>query len=978
MSFWPFGQNFNSSNINGILEEYFHVMHGLEKQAQKRTGSRNTNNSDATNTALVAATDTATVNDTDLNDRVNNDNDNDDDNSNMNSNNNNNDDNDYDFDDNENQNDGDEDMITRDAVGLDVHGMGIGGNIASSDTMVSASASLSNALGNSSTKSQPSLIPTPRHFNNTNINIGDSAPPKSTSSSRTDSLSSASTSTSSASNPSEDDGQFTLQSLNHKFMDDILEETELLNELTRQNNTLLDFVCFGYFYSENGEKVDNIAYLIDCLLECIDRIDDDNDPAAFEDDEVATDNDNENNSVTNETLDENDTKSTGTGYKRTNDTDIDNSNNKKLSGETDQLQDNDILSDIKESFQDPHSFSSASHDDSIIPMLDSKLKKKSTFLNKANIISEIFALDIWLISESLVKNTEYLNKIWSILYHPKFTEEKSPLVPIFLKINQNLLLTRQDQYLNFIRTRENLVQDMLKHIDISLLMDFFLKIIATDKQEAPTGIIELVSDQKLIDQLFSFLVNDKYSADIQACTGDFIKSIIAISANAPLDEMSIGPNSLTRELASEKCIDYLLNCIVNERGPALITAVSITIELIRKNNSDYDQVNLLTTTIKSHPPSMRDPVYLGVMLRKFSEHLVSLKNILFDIANDDSLPLLENQIGEKYKPLGFERFKVVELIAELLHCSNMGLMNSKKAERIVKERDQIRTELVKQLEEALTDLSIKPISNSSNSTAESPTELNLEDDVDESFEVPYVNDNQNAKLRSNPTVGDSFKIKLYDSQLLPIIIQLFIQYPWNNFWHNVIFDIIQQIFNGRMDFSYNSFLVYSLFSNKNATRFATDNGLDSPPIDFQITRDLVLLGYKNSHKFYETHKTTLGFMGHLVLIAEEIVKFSKVYKVDLISPDIYQVLLDEDWEFYSNDILNDTRIMYSKILGGGDYVEDGNIAGDIVMGTDQDPNSFSTQQDLHQKLREKLIEKSRKEVDDKNEKNGVIILPAGP
>ena len=97
--------------------------------------------------------------------------------------------------------------------------------------------------------------------------------------------------------------------------------------------------------------------------------------------------------------------------------------------------------------------------------------------------------------------------------------------------------------------------------------------------------------------------------------------------------------------------------------------------------------------------------------------------------------------------------------------------------------------------------------------------------------------------------------------------------------------------------------------------------------------------------------------------------------------DVYkrQVLLDEDWDFYSNDILNDTRIMYSKILGGGDYIEDGNLnGGDIVMGNDQDPTSFSTQMDLHDKLREKLIEKSRQEVDEKNEKNGVIILPAGP
>ncbi|CDO91712.1 unnamed protein product [Kluyveromyces dobzhanskii CBS 2104] len=995
MSFWPFGQNFNSSNINGILEEYFHVMHGLENQSKRKAESKSNNSSVAG--TVGAATDTgapvAVTDDTDLNETK----------TTTTYNNDTKRINDtrekkeharkkkrqgfgVDSEDTERDNDviiGNADSNASLESVLDSK---------SPDFFRSSSTGSSRNVGDDAAHNlQPSLIPTPRRFNGSSGGIEPTSL-NSAASFHPESLCTTTASSSSASNLSDEDGPISLQSLSHKFMDDILEETELLNELTRQNNTLLDFVCFGYFYTETGDKVENIAYLIDQLLDCIDRIDEDND---FDNLDIVDRDDNGNDLDDDDSInEEHDDKEADSYGNDKNNNDSVFQLKKNLTTATrgtggisntidneddDEDNDTDIFGNAKDSFKDAHGFSSLTHDDSILPMLDNKLKKKSTFLNKATVISEIFALDIWLISESLVKNVEYLNKIWSILYHPKFTQEKSPLIPIFLKINQNLLLTRQDQYLNFIRTRENLVTDMLEHIDISLQMDFFLKIIATDKQEAPTGIIELVSEQKLIDNLFAFLVNEKYSADIQACAGDFIKSIIAVSANAPLDEMSIGPNALTREIASEKCIEYLINCIVNERGPALMTAVSVTIELIRKNNSDYDQVNLLTTSIKSHPPSMRDPVYLGTMLKKFSENLVNLKQILFDVANDDKIPVIQNQMGESYKPLGFERFKVVELIAELLHCSNMGLMNSKKAERIVKERDQVRTELVQQLEDALTDLNIKSKLNPDSQNSDSPTELNLDDDVDESFEVPYVNDSQNEKLRSTPTIGDLFKIKLYNCQLLPIIIQLFIKYPWNNFWHNVIFDIIQQIFNGRMDFSYNSFLVYALFSNKNANRFATDQSLDGDIIDFEITRDLVLLGYKNSHKFYEKHNTTLGFMGHLVLIAEEIVKFSKVYKVDLISPDIHEVLLDEDWEFYSNDILNDTRVMYSKILGGGDYIEEGNINGsDIVMGSDQDPTTFSTQMDLHAKLKEKLIEKSRQEVDDKNEKNGVIILPVGP
>ncbi|SCU82964.1 LAFA_0D01024g1_1 [Lachancea sp. 'fantastica'] len=749
-----------------------------------------------------------------------------------------------------------------------------------------------------------------------------------------------------------------LSQLSSAYIDSILAESELLNELTRQNNTLLDFLCFGYFFDSDNVKVQNIEYLIDQLMTSVEQIQEGRPNGSGGNDDDDDDNDNDDDGRI-PTLHDDNEISNGAG----------NSN----FGQVNDEEDEDTISTSK---------------------------ARPSPLNRATIISEIFALDIWLISESLVKNTGYLNKIWAILQQPNFSANNSTLVPIFLKINQNLLSTRQDQYLNFIRSKTTLVEDLLQHVEVSVLMDFLLKIISTDKQESPTGIIEMVREQQLINRLLSFLDNDKYAPDVQACAGDLLKAIITISANAPLDDMSIGPNSLTRQLASEECMLFLLGTIVKKRGNALMNAVSIVIELIRKNNSDYDQVNLLSTTLESHPPSMRDPIYLGTMLKLFTSKLASIFQILIDIENDSAGKELENQLGEKFKPLGFERFKVVELIAELLHCSNMGLLNSKRAERIAKERSEARRTMTMQLQDALVDLDLQD-----NENTVEPSEANdnaFDEDVDESFDIPYINPNQNAKLRENPTIGDAFKIELYDNQILPKIVQLFLQYPWNNFWHNVVFDIVQQIFNGRMDFSYNSFLVYSLFDNKLAKDFMT--GPRQVVVrDFQITRDLILQGYKKSYAFYETHDTALGYMGHLVLIAEEIVKFSKVYKVELISPDIQAVLQAEDWMFYSEDVLNDTRIMYSKILGGNDYMEENNdevdaanddddtysnsgsqLGGNLISVNEltQESNAslsnFATQTDLHMKLKKKLIEQSQDEVDRRNNDQGVIILGMAP
>lgn len=799
----------------------------------------------------------------------------------------------------------------------------------------------------------------------------------------------------------------TLQSLNNSFINRLLDESELLNELARQNSNLLDFICFGFFYdSRSHTKIEHMDYLIDQMLECIDALPED--AAVSLEEFKGPDPPQEEQEV-------GDNKNDGNG-----------SNEELFEG-------------------------------SGGPQFESREQK---LLNKANVISEILSSDIWLVTESLMKKDTHLLRIWSMLKHPSLKTEKSPLISMFLKINQNLLLTRKDQYLNFIRSLNTFVDDLLAHIDVSMLMDFLLKCIATDKVEAPTGVIELVDDQRLVRKCLEFLNNQEYDADIQACAGDFLKALIAISANAPLDDMSIGPNSLTRQLASLECIEKLVEIIINKRGSALNITVSIVIELIRKNNSDYDQVNLLTTTLQSNPPSNRDPIYLGYMLRHFAQKLPDLFAIISDADDNPNIPVMENQLNEKFKPLGFERFKIVELIAELLHCSNMGLMNSKRAEKIAAQRDNARTQLTIQLQDALQELSIEDkgvtndkeqpkskniksideghnydhdndnvrdkdnYDNDNNENASAPegnetsnpsatlSDISLsknaessDEEVDESFEIPYVNESQNAKLRKNPTIGDLFKIMFYDTQILPKIIQLFLSHPWNNFWHNVIFDIIQQIFNGRMDFSYNSFLVYSLFNLSGSKKFMPDSvAATLPSEDFVLTKDFILQGCQDSYSFYERKHTNLGYMGHLVLIAEEVVKFSRLYKVELISPDIHEALQDEGWRFYAEDVLNDTRLMYSKILGGGNYVDDGN--GNIVpqlpgqlppsneSSSDEDDKfrggglinvesleeqlGLSTESDLHEKLRSFLIANSQQEVQRKNKENGVIILGPPP
>lgn len=121
-------------------------------------------------------------------------------------------------------------------------------------------------------------------------------------------------------------------------------------------------------------------------------------------------------------------------------------------------------------------------------------------------------------------------------------------------------------------------------------------------------------------------------------------------------------------------------------GNPLTVGVGIIIEVIRKNNSDYDG------EFQPGPePRSSDPIYLGVLLRSFSENLGHFMNLVR--SPSAKKPQLKTAFGASVQPLGFDRFKTCELMAELLHCSNMGLLNERGTDAELTARDAERQRL---------------------------------------------------------------------------------------------------------------------------------------------------------------------------------------------------------------------------------------------------------------------------------------------
>ena len=113
----------------------------------------------------------------------------------------------------------------------------------------------------------------------------------------------------------------------------------------------------------------------------------------------------------------------------------------------------------------------------------------------------------------------------------------------------------------------------------------------------------------------------------------------------------------------------------------------------------------------------------------------------------------------------------------------------------------------------------------------------------------------------------------------------------------MVYDVVQQVFNGPMDRGYNRFLANDLFQSG------------------QIT-ERIIEGQLRSDEAQARNNMRLGYMGHLTLIAEEVVKFTERHPADLLSPDVLDKVTGKLWTDYVENILSETRDRDNAILGG--------------------------------------------------------------
>lgn len=125
---------------------------------------------------------------------------------------------------------------------------------------------------------------------------------------------------------------------------------------------------------------------------------------------------------------------------------------------------------------------------------EEKEKKRNRY---AYVAAEILSSDSWSLSAALLENKALLRKFWDFLKLPP------PLDPLqasyFTKVNEALMDKKTEEMLDLFKSLDNVVKNMLQHVDSPMVMDLLLKIISLDKAEGGQGIVDVSNFQSVYD-----------------------------------------------------------------------------------------------------------------------------------------------------------------------------------------------------------------------------------------------------------------------------------------------------------------------------------------------------------------------------------------------------------------------------------------------------------------------------------------------
>ncbi|KAI0797491.1 SAPS-domain-containing protein [Abortiporus biennis] len=674
------------------------------------------------------------------------------------------------------------------------------------------------------------------------------------------------------------------------------------------------------------------------------------------------------------------------------------------------------------------------------------------------VATEVLCSEIWSIVETCLTHSEQLlTPFWETVLDRSPEDMKTQMIMAshFVRINAVFLSKKPAEMLAFIQSQPDVVDRLLRHIETPAFSDLLVRIIQLDEHPACAGVLQWLSKENLMSRLID-LLSPSHTSDMHTVVAELIKGIISMAAPSPgaglSDGMGNGPasNQFARELAHRDSIIKLTSYILSdfpkdadtsqptdsiESGAedplsssqtlpsadstisSIVQSICIIIELIRQNNSDYFEPYLFHTLrnrliqvqqqLQMHTEDGREAlenamkemvdrmgvVHLGPVLDIMCDKLDELHKYLTHPRSMNGLVL--TTVGA-LTPLTFERYRLCELYAELLHCSNMSLLNrppeydhlydsegrlqgglsalEELAQVIAigsgSERDQDNMEEDTEELEPAHEFPVSHVSHDSASLMDSDEDMSGDDEpgssdddameeismYDESHavsksplpETPLErfpsgsssvfasvvsasptdstgsgprrtnsgSDSETARPRSSssrrslrrattldtPTgplvLGEKLKQRFLQVNVASTLLDLFFDFPWNNFLHSVVYDWIHQVLTGRVDGGYNRELTIALFR------------------DARLMHRIIEGSKRNDIESSKPKGVRLGYMGHLTLLSEDVIGALEHFPPEL-RLIVAQCAPHPEWDEYVTGRYKETKTKDTSLLGGG-------------------------------------------------------------
>ncbi|KAG7454764.1 hypothetical protein MATL_G00263340 [Megalops atlanticus] len=278
-----------------------------------------------------------------------------------------------------------------------------------------------------------------------------------------------------------------------------------------------------------------------------------------------------------------------------------------------------------------------------------------------NIACELLTSDVNHINDKLGGNESLLETLYG------FLEQEPPLNPLlasfFSKTIGNLIARKTEQVIAFLRKKDGFINQVLKHMDTSAMMDLLLRLISC-VEPAPLRqeVLSWLNEEKLIQRLIE-LVHTGKDEERQSNASQTLCDVTRLSRDQALQlQENMESDPLLTALESQESVEELLkNMFEGEKSEAcIVNGTQVLLTLLETRRPGVEGLMDLCSQGFERSYTVNSSILHGI-----EPHLKEFHQLLLEPPKKSAIL---TTIGVLEEPLGNARLQVARLVAALLQA----------------------------------------------------------------------------------------------------------------------------------------------------------------------------------------------------------------------------------------------------------------------------------------------------------------------